>query len=515
MMKRYIYDCKHEDFTFHDTDVAIIGSGIAGLYSAFSLDDRIKSTIFTKENRESGASVLAQGGIAAVTERDDRFEFHFQDTIKAGAGLCDEKAVDTIVREGPTDILRLMQLGVNFDVDVSGKLITGKEGGHGKRRILHCGGDATGREIVKKLNAIVKNMDNVSLEENSFVVDISTDDKGVNGLIVYKDGWHFYRTNCVIVAAGGVGQIYRYTTNPSVATGDGIAMAMRAGAKPENMEFIQFHPTGFYSEYNRNRQCFLISEALRGEGAYLYNEAGERFMLGRHALNELAPRDIVAREIYKEIQNQKLPYVKLDITNKSEEFLEKRFPTIYKKCLEYKINISKDQIPVGPVQHYMMGGIKTDLNGRTNVEGLFACGEAACTGVHGANRLASNSTLECLVFGRRCAELINESMPTKVGKIRIDDNINCYDNDSDMDIEHEIIELKGIMVKHCGIVREAESLAIGIKHIDNLVKKLNERNLTSLREYELYNMAYIAQMIICDADKRKVSAGAHFRKDSK
>ncbi|MDD5018533.1 MAG: L-aspartate oxidase, partial [Eubacteriales bacterium] len=410
-MRRYIFDVPDKNLAAYDIDVAIIGSGLAGLYAAYHLDPALKCALFTKEHMETSSSSLAQGGIAAVTEKDDAFMYHFADTINAGAGLCDEAAVHVIVEEGPKEISELLKLGTHFDLDSDGNLLTTREGGHGMSRILHAGGDATGLEMVRALKNKVKAKKSVALHENSFAADIITQDGQVTGLMVYEEGqWRLYKTSYVIVATGGLGQIFRYTTNPTVATGDGFAVAQRTGAVMENMEFIQFHPTGLYTPENRNRQCFLISEAVRGEGGVLLNDAGERFMKSRHRLAELAPRDIVAREIYREIQHQTSPYIKLDITHKPKEFLINRFPTIYKTCLEKGIDITKDFIPIGPVQHYMMGGVKTDLWGQTNIKGLLACGEVASTGVHGANRLASNSTLECLVFGRRSATVINQGV---------------------------------------------------------------------------------------------------------
>lgn len=512
-MKRYLADIDISKANIVETDVVIIGSGLAGLYAAYNLDKNLNCTIFTKHEIDESSSTLAQGGIAAVTEKDDRIEYHFNDTIRAGAGLCDEEAVQTIVKEGPSDIESLIELGVNFDMNKNGQLLTAQEGGHRMRRILRCGGDATGAEIVEKLQITVSNMENVTMCKDAFAVDIITNDNEVSALIVYKDNdWYIYKTNNVIIATGGIGQVYRYTTNPTVATGDGIALALRAGAKLRNMEFVQFHPTGLYTKENRNRRCFLISEAVRGEGAKLFNEAGERFMIGRHELNELAPRDIVAREIYKEIKAQKLPYVKLDITHESKEFLEERFPTIYNKCLEMGIDISKQFIPVGPVQHYMMGGIETDLEGLTNIKGLYAIGEAANTGVHGANRLASNSTLECVVFGRRCAHYINNHYKNHDYDIGYD---SPQDTDVDIDIEHEIVELKGIMVKFCGIVRNEYTLNLGLTHIKELLEKLDSAKLDTVRAMELYNMALVAYKVVEGAINRKESVGSHFREDEK
>jgi L-aspartate oxidase len=512
-MRRYLFDGDVGSFKQHEIEVAIIGSGIAGLYAAFNLSSDTSCMIFTKEHPKTSASSLAQGGIAVVMESDDTFEYHFKDTMKAGCDINFEPAVQTIVEEGPWDINKLISLGINFDTDSSGQLKVTMEGGHGKRRILHSGGDATGKEIVRILSVLVSQKSNITTEQDFFVVDIVTDDNDkVCGLVAFKDGFHYFKTNHVIIAAGGIGQIYRYTTNPSVATGDGIAMAKRAGAKLSDMAFIQFHPTGFYSKTSRNNQCFLISEAVRGEGGLLYNDKGERFMVGRHERAELAPRDIVARENYSEIENQASPFVKLDISFKDKDFLEKRFPTIYNTCLEYGVDITKQSIPVGPVQHYLMGGIKTDLWGKTNIQGLYVCGEAACTGVHGANRLASNSTLECLVFGRRSATSVNDQKDTlqsgePTSEIKADVQI------SPQNIKSLQIKLKGIMIKYCGIIRSEKYLTVGLEKLNHLIKKIDSIALDTVPAMELYNMSMVAKAIFEAALARKKSIGAHYRED--
>ncbi len=511
-MKRYLADIDPSKIESAQTDVAIIGSGIAGLYAAYYLDSSLECTLFTKQNIDDSSSTLAQGGIAAVTEKDDKIQYHLDDTLRAGAGLCDEKAVRMIAQEGPEDIEELIKLGVNFDMDKKGQLLTAQEGGHRMRRILRCGGDATGAEIVEKLTQTVKKLPNVKLFKDAFVVDIITENDSVIGLLVKKgEKYTLYRTCQVIIATGGLGQIYRYTTNPLVATGDGMAMALRAGAKLNNMEFVQFHPTGLYTPENRNKRCFLISEAVRGEGAKLYNDKGERFMVGRHEMAELAPRDIVAREIYKEIQNQKSPYVKLDITHESEEFLQKRFPTIYNHCLSKNINISKQFIPIGPVQHYMMGGIVCDFDGLTNIKGLYAIGEASNSGVHGANRLASNSTLECVVYGRRSAQHINHNFKKCNCEIKYE---NPADTNIKIDVKKKKNELKGIMVKHCGIIRNETGLKIGLDFTDELIKTLDEAKIGDTETMELYNMALVAKEILTAAINRKESVGSHHREDN-
>ena len=393
-------------------DVVIVGAGIAGLYTALNIDEKYSVCVLAKETVDISNSYLAQGGIAVVIAEDDDTKLHFQDTIIAGAGLCDENAVKVLVDEGPRDIRNLINMNVPFDINQYGDLSITREGGHRKNRVVHAGGDATGRETVKTLAFLVSQRENIKFYENSQFADIITDDKGaVSGAVVrHSDGTYtMIATNNVVIATGGIGQVYKTSTNPAVATGDGIAAAVRAGANLRNIEFIQFHPTGMWSEKYDGRS-FLISEAVRGEGGLLKNKDGVRFMLGKHELNELAPRDIVARGITHEMRRSGEDHVYLDITEKTDDHLKKRFPTIYNECLKKGIKISEDWIPVCPVQHYLMGGIQTTLDAETSVPGLYACGEAAYTGVHGANRLASNSMLECLVFGRRAAEKINEVM---------------------------------------------------------------------------------------------------------
>lgn len=508
---RYLNGISIDEAEVLETDVVIIGSGIAGLYAAWNLDHRLSCILLTKDKMETSSSSLAQGGIAAVTDREDKIEYHFKDTMSAGAGYCDEEAVRIIVTEGPGDIFRLLTLGMQFDVDKKGKLKTTREGGHGVRRILHAGGDATGREIVAKLKELVLERENVRFIENAFASDIVTTDNKVAGIFVYNDGWQFIKTGYIIIASGGAGQVFRYTTNPQVATGDGMAMAARAGAKLKNMEFVQFHPTGFYSANSRNFKSFLISEAVRGEGGILRNDAGERFMVGKHEMAELAPRDIVAREIFKQIETQASPFVKLDITFKGSEYLTERFPTIYKTCLENGVDITSEYIPVGPLQHYMMGGIETDMWGLTSVKGLYACGEAACTGVHGANRLASNSTLECMVFGRRCADYINGVFEDDVPDVTIDRHVlPAYDGNT----WDDMIELKGIMIKYCGIVRSGKWLKVGIERLKSLKSRTEGKQPNDVRSMELYNMIEVSERILHGAYGRKTSAGAHFREDT-
>jgi L-aspartate oxidase len=497
-------------------DVVIVGAGLAGLYTALNIDDRYTCLIIAKESIDISNSWFAQGGIAAAISVDDAPIFHLEDTLIAGAGLCDKEAVGVLVAEGPEDIGRLVSLQVPFDLNDSGDLQITREGGHRKNRIVHAGGDATGRETVKALAHIVSQRGNITFSENTCFYDVLLNaDGAVSGIVVRKDDAEFQliSTCSVVIATGGIGQVYKSTTNPSVATGDGLAASMRAGVNLKNIEFIQFHPTGLWSPVPEDRE-FLISEAVRGEGGLLKNSAGIRFMEGTHELNELAPRDIVARAIYKELKRTGEDHAFVDITAKSEEFLKNRFPTIYNECLKRGINISQDYIPVCPVQHYLMGGIETDLHARTSIPGLYACGEAAHTGVHGANRLASNSMLECLVFGRRAAQDINQS-------------IQACDPDHDVSIpqipkreeshlDYKAIRnrIKELMNDYGYIIRNEDGLTYALGQISDILDALQRVYDKHITYLETLNIATVAKAILTAALSRPESIGSHYREDS-
>ena len=509
-MRRYLKDIDFNNIKKVKKDVVIIGTGIAGLYCAYNLSDRYSITILTKEEVTKSSSSLAQGGIAAVIDEDDRIEFHYEDTIIAGAGIGNKEAVKVIVNEGPKDIYNIMKIGVNFDHDEKGNLHMTMEGGHSKKRILHSGGDSTGKEIVEKLIGIVDKMENVEIVENSFGIDLITEDKKVYGILCSVSNEDvLYITSNVVISTGGIGQVYKFTTNPLVATGDGIAMAMRAGARLNNMEFVQFHPTGLYEENPRGRS-FLITEAIRGEGGKLLDQKGKRFMDEFHERGELAPRDIVARGIFAQMKKDNSEYVYLDITEKDRGWIKNRFPTIYKHLFDMGVDIAKEYIKVCPVQHYIMGGIVTDLYGETEVGGLYACGEAACTGVHGANRLASNSTLECLVFARRCATDINiRRGSAKKREIAYKTKQYSKTIDSVKTIEN----IKEIMTKYGGIIRNKNGLEIGIGRLTEIKLELDSAKLSKQRDFEAYNMVMVSLQILRSALERTESLGAHFRED--
>ena len=499
----------------YDYDVVIVGAGIAGLYTALNIDEKLTCLILAKESIDISNSWLAQGGIAAAIGLDDTPSFHYDDTITAGAGLCNPDIVKILCDEGPSDISKLVSLNVPFDLDETGELQITREGGHLRHRIVHAGGDATGRETVKALSHIVSQRKNITFSGHNCLCDIITSDEGrTEGLIVRSDDfeYHLIRTNNVVIATGGIGQVYRLSTNPSVATGDGIAAAMRVGANLSNIEFIQFHPTGLWSEKNGGR-VFLISEAVRGEGGLLVNSDGVRFMQDTHELGELAPRDIVARAIVNELEKSGQTHVYIDITSKSEDYLRQRFPTIYNECLDHGINIARDRIPVRPVQHYLMGGIATDKNGCTNITGLYAVGEAASSGVHGANRLASNSMLECLVFGRRTAQYINNtyvSPSARTGSHTEEIPVRPEGNHQYTELRETIQQL---MNDKCGVVRKTKSLKEALEQISAIRGQLESVFDNSNDYVETLNVASVACAILEAALKRPKSIGSHYMED--
>ena len=498
-----------------DFDVVIVGAGLAGLYTSLHMEDTYSCCILTKERLDVSCSWLAQGGIAAAISADDAPHFHLEDTMVAGAGLCDPAAVSVLVDEGPGDIRTLQNMQVPFDQSDSGDLLITREGGHRRRRVVHAGGDATGRETVKVLSALVAERNNVSLMGRAFLVDILLDGAGAlwGALIHVQGAYRVIRTRHLIIATGGIGQVYASSTNPPVATGDGIAAAMRAGAKLKDMEFVQFHPTGLWKASDSG-QAFLISEAVRGEGGILRNHAGEAFMEGQHELKDLAPRDIVARAILREMEKTGKNHVYLDIRHQPRAFLENRFPTIYKTCMEEGIDMSRDLIPVCPVQHYLIGGIHTDLYGRTNIPGLYACGEVASTGIHGGNRLAANSMLECLVFGRRVAEDVTRSLSAQTSapqpSFRPPISARPGFTIDEPALRRRVQEM---MSEHGAALRTGEGLFQALEEI-RAIRKMLEAKFDDRRVYiELLNIVTVAEAILAGALDRRESVGAHFRKD--
>ncbi len=511
---RYLVDFDTKNLPCEFFDVVIIGSGIAGVYTALSTPKNAKVLIITKEAIEMNNSVLAQGGIAVSLDQNDSPSLHFKDTLFAGAGLCDENAVKALVNEATDNIATLCLYGVNFDRDEGNRLSLTREAAHSMNRIIHTG-DATGKEVCDTLVRAVSNSNNVTIREQTFAIDILTEDGECKGVLTSnEEGTELkaYYAPVVVCASGGYGQLYSKTTNPEVATGDGAALALRAGAELMDLEFVQFHPTVLFHPDNQN---FLISEAVRGEGAILRNNKGEQFMENYHPMKELAPRDVVSRAIFQEMKKTGSNHVFLDITHKDKEFLQHRFPTIYNKCLSYGIDISKDFIPVAPCQHYSMGGIRTDEWGRTKVLGFYAVGEAACNGIHGANRLASNSLLEGLVFGKRIGRQVQENIDKikmmegfkpriRFSKAGFEKNIDCV---------AMIKKLQGIMTTNVGIIRNEESLSEAMKVISEMQAEVEGVKVIHTHLMELKNMLSLASLVVKAAILRQESRGAHFRTD--
>ena len=492
-------------------DVVIVGGGLAGLYAALSLDSSLKIVVFTKHTLEEANSFLAQGGIAAAIDNEDKPEYHLRDTLNAGKEISNLEAINVLVNEAEENIEQLHEFGVEFDRE-NGKLCLTREGGHSRFRILHIDGDATGKGIMDALIRKVQTRPNISIIENSFCADlIISDNRCVGVKVLMEDSavCDFY-AKAVILAAGGIGMVYGITTNTVAATGDAIAMAKRAGVKITDMEFIQFHPTVFHNLENKR---FLISEAVRGEGGILRNINGERFMKRYDERLELAPRDIVARAIFSEMELTKSDHVYIDLSAMGTELIIRRFPNITAKCREYGIDITKEMIPVSPAQHYCMGGIATDLEARTGLAGLYACGETACTGVHGANRLASNSLLEAIVFANRAAKTINsiihmieDPKPQAHETIEKISGISC-------DIEAEKSIIQAAMRKYAGIVRNQIGLKKCLSILDDTEKMLLKKKCVRKEYLECVNILTIAQIITRSALARKKSIGAHYVTD--
>ncbi len=491
-------------------DVLILGGGLAGIYTALKLNSSLKVAIYVKDAINKGSSNLAQGGIAAeVNSTKEKIQSHFDDTLKAGSYINDKEAVKILVNEASDCINDLISLGVNFDKDKDGNLVKTLEGCHSYRRILHAGGDDTGNHMMTDLRKELAKRNNIEVFENEMAIELLHEDNKVKGAIVinHQNEEKYIIANKVVLATGGIGAIYQNTTNEKFNCGDGIAMAYRLGLEIKDMEFVQFHPTAFYDE--KMGQKFLISEAVRGEGAYLKNIEGERFMNKYSPLLELAPRDIVSQSIYREMYDTFSDHVFLDITFKDEKFLKNRFPTIYSHCLDYGVDITKDLIPVVPVEHFLCGGIKVDLYGRTKMENLYAVGECADTGVHGANRLASNSLLECVVFGRRVAEDINKSNDSHCKiNISLPDIKAAKKKYNFKDIR---LETRELMSRYVFIVRTEEGLAMAKKILTKHYKNLMKINVLSRYYYETLNMVTIALIVITQAEQRKESIGSHFR----
>ncbi len=494
------------------TDTApylVIGSGIAGLYTALELSKSGPVILITKSILSESNTTYAQGGIAAAISNHDSPELHYQDTIMAGAGLCTSEAVLALVHEGPNRVKHLIGLGVPFDRSGQDEIALTREAAHSRRRILHADGDATGREISRSLIKITQTA-NIRIYENHYALAFVKHQEKCCGVItIHNDQFQFFLTSAVILCSGGFGQIYGKTTNPKIATGDGMALAFHAGAVLRDMEFIQFHPTALYLP---PAPPFLISESVRGEGAILLNQKGLRFMPGYHHLAELAPRDIVARAIFTEIEKNGGDCVYLDLSRIEPSTIKGRFPNIYNKCLSFGLDITAEPIPVAPAAHYVMGGVTTDLLGRTNIPGLYAAGEVTSTGVHGANRLASNSLLEGLVFGGRIADHL-QMHPITVPEPNAEFQIYYPELYTDYSsLESGLANLHRITGHYLGIVRDQTGLSKAIELLD-LKPITNPSFKLDPAYFELQSMYLLAKLIAKAALTRTESRGGHFRSD--
>ena len=514
-------------------DVLVVGSGIAGLSFALKVAQRGHSVaILTKKNKADSNTNFAQGGVAVVTAQTDDFDKHVRDTLVAGDGLCDERVVREIVRDGPARVQELVKLGLKFSRDAKGGYDLGREGGHTERRILHVK-DMTGKAIEEALLKALTREPRIALFEHFFAIDVVTEDKlgtgrkakgekrkaknenrvaGVYALDVRDGRVVRFHAPVVVLSTGGAGQVYLYTTNPDIATGDGIAMAFRAGVAVKNMEFIQFHPTTLYSATGER---FLISEAVRGEGAILRNTAGEAFMGAYHPMADLAPRDIVARAIDTEMKKSGAPHVWLDITHRNEAFLRERFPQIFQACKKLGFNLAHDLIPVVPAAHYTCGGVATNLAAETSLPGLYACGEISCTGLHGANRLASNSLLEAVVVAHRGAESVDCYLRTArraAAEIPPWVDLGGGSDDERVVLTHNWDELRRAMWDYVGIMRTTKRLERARTRIADLVREIHEyywNFSVDPRLLELRNLLQVAEIIVACALQRHESRGLH------
>ena len=498
-------------------DVLVIGGGLAGLTAALSVDPSLTVLVVCKAGLTNSNSVKAQGGIATVWDvPDDKFENHVKDTLIAGGELCDRETVEFVVRSGPDGVRKLMEYGARFDRDENGEVLLGREGGHDHFRVLHANGDSTGAEIIRAAVEEVKRRPNIRVWENTFTLDLLTYDGFCRGAVVY---WEKEReteliwAKQTILATGGFGQIYRETTNPDVACGDGVAMAFRAGAVCRDLEFVQFHPTVLYIAGGSRS---LSTEAMRGEGAWLVDKNGDRFMAEYDERGELAPRDVVSRSIVRQMAKTNSSNVFLDLTRKDADWIRGRFPGIAAICAEFGVDITKDRIPVRPGAHYAMGGVLTDRNGRTTLKGLWAAGEVASVGLHGANRLASNSLLEALAYGETTGRLAGEIALQTTDEYRalpLENPPLPSGSSAAIDVADVRNSLKSAMWRLVGVVRDEAGLSEAERYIDDWSKILFSKQFSEIAAWETQNMLTVARMIVAGAKERRETRGAHNRSD--
>ncbi|MBN1620264.1 L-aspartate oxidase [candidate division WOR-3 bacterium] len=496
--------------------IIVVGSGLAGLFFALEISKKFDVLILTKKEGIDANTNYAQGGIAAVHGKDDSFDIHYEDTLRTGEGLCNEEALKIMVEEGPELVRKLFSLGVEFSLKGDSPDLW-LEGGHSRRRIWHSK-DSTGNAIEKTLIDLVKNNSHIELREKTMVIDLICEEGRCKGVeAISSDGKSLIqeRSDGVMMASGGIGQVYEFTTNPKIATGDGIAIAYRAGADICNMEFIQFHPTSLYEENKpEDMKSFLISEAVRGEGAVIKSLSGADIMKNVHSQGSLAPRDIVARAIQAYLFETKEKYVVLDASKISRDRFKNKFPHIYSECIRRKVDLRDMKIPVVPAAHYICGGIKIDMDGRTHLPGLFASGEAAFSGVHGANRLASNSLLEALVFSNRAAKILLDGNFFEWEPASVERGKKAGFIPDEKKAERAKSSLQKIMWDKCGIVRDQEKLEEALREIREMKKICSEKSGdVNTAGAELVNMLVVSEGIVLSAISRKESRGLHFRRD--
>lgn len=510
---RYLVSFSPKRIAHRFTDVLILGSGLAGLRVALEVDTSRDVLIVTKEQAQQSNSQYAQGGIAAVWDPEDCFKYHMDDTLAAGQGLCDPEVVEMVVAEAPERVRELIGWGTLFDSQ-NGEILLTREGGHSFNRILHALGDATGKEVIRAVLSVVRNRQNIQIQEDTFTIDLLTYDGRCVGALCWSSGagvqaiW----ARQTVLASGGCGQLYRETTNPSVATGDGIAMAYRAGATLQDMEFIQFHPTVLYAAGTSRS---LISEAVRGEGSYLRDCRGERFMPSYTPQAELAPRDVVARAIVAQMAKTQHPCVYLDQSHLDADRIRARFPGITAACAKCGLDFAADLIPVRPGAHYMIGGVQTDAAGKTTLPDLWACGEVAATGLHGANRLASNSLLETLVFGQKVGLGVNQALantPDSLAPRPVENRID-RDQSQELDLADIRNSLTSLMFRDVGIERSGESLLRAQDNVHFWCQYVLGREFSTPAGWELQNMLLVAGLMIRAALERRESRGTQYRTD--
>ncbi len=500
-----------------ETDFLIVGSGLAGLCAALYASKLGSVVVLTKSTLQESNSYWAQGGIAAAVDPQDSPVIHAEDTIKAGRGLCNIKAVDILVKEGKERITELVKMGLEFDLAEEDGFALGLEAGHSRRRVLHAGGSSTGKKMVEFFIRNIVDNPRIAVSEYTTMMQLISDESVCYGAWCYKqdsDEYMYYRAKSTIIATGGACALYGRTTNPRGATGEGIAIAYRAGAEITDMEFIQFHPTAFYG--GKGKQSFLITEAVRGEGAYLLDKKGRRFMTKYDKRAELAPRDVVSKAIFMELKKTGRECVYLDLRHLDRDYVKKRFANIFELCLSHGYDLTRDLIPVAPAAHYTIGGVRTGLEGETNIKGLFCCGEAACTGVHGANRLASNSLLECIVFSKRAVDGASKNLDDP-----FDTNPSCDQLDliyftepkegDEQRFEQCEKRIWSSMDTYLGIVRNEK----GLREFASILEDLREesKKLSGWFKFKLDTMIDVCSLIHEAARLRKESRGAHIRED--